>query len=117
MSQDEFTHSIPFTFPSVLHVLNFTEISLMAWTNNCPGDLLKNALFVNIVLCILGIKPSGIFLRFGVYFCQFLFSSCAISLLPKHVGAKQLTLEDPQMTMNHPYTMTAPYASLPAQVW
>ncbi|KAK2491822.1 hypothetical protein MC885_014411 [Smutsia gigantea] len=30
-------------------------------------------------------------------------------------GAKQLTLEDPQMTMNHPYTMTAPYASLPAQ--
>ncbi|XP_022373526.1 interferon regulatory factor 4 isoform X1 [Mustela nigripes] len=30
-------------------------------------------------------------------------------------GAKQLTLEDPQMTMSHPYTMTTPYTSLPAQ--
>ncbi|XP_011839990.1 PREDICTED: interferon regulatory factor 4 [Mandrillus leucophaeus] len=30
-------------------------------------------------------------------------------------GAKQLTLEDPQMSMSHPYTMTTPYPSLPAQ--
>nr|XP_055119199.1 interferon regulatory factor 4 isoform X3 [Symphalangus syndactylus] len=30
-------------------------------------------------------------------------------------GAKQLTLEDPQMSMSHPYTMTSPYPSLPAQ--
>lgn len=45
-----------------------------------------------------------------------LFLHCAISLLQKHTGAKQLTLEDPQMTMNHPYTMPTPYTSLPAQV-
>ncbi|XP_019484966.1 PREDICTED: interferon regulatory factor 4, partial [Hipposideros armiger] len=31
-------------------------------------------------------------------------------------GAKQLTMEDTQMTMSHPYTMTTPYTSLPAQV-
>ncbi|KAG8508872.1 Interferon regulatory factor 4, partial [Galemys pyrenaicus] len=31
-------------------------------------------------------------------------------------GAKQINLEDPQMTMSHPYTMTTPYTSLPAQV-
>ncbi|XP_046494735.1 interferon regulatory factor 4 isoform X2 [Equus quagga] len=31
-------------------------------------------------------------------------------------GAKQLALEDPQMAMSHPYSMTAPYPSLPAQV-
>ncbi|OWK13424.1 IRF4 [Cervus elaphus hippelaphus] len=31
-------------------------------------------------------------------------------------GAKQLTLEDPQLPMSHPYSMPAPYSSLPAQV-
>ncbi|XP_023417909.1 interferon regulatory factor 4 isoform X2 [Cavia porcellus] len=31
-------------------------------------------------------------------------------------GAKQLTLEDPQVAIGHPYSMTTPYASLPAQV-
>ncbi|XP_031215006.1 interferon regulatory factor 4 isoform X3 [Mastomys coucha] len=30
-------------------------------------------------------------------------------------GAKQLTLEDTQMAMGHPYSMTAPYGSLPTQ--
>uniref|UniRef100_A0A8C6CJT4 Interferon regulatory factor 4 n=1 Tax=Moschus moschiferus TaxID=68415 RepID=A0A8C6CJT4_MOSMO len=30
-------------------------------------------------------------------------------------GAKQLTLDDPQMPMSHPYSMPAPYSSLPAQ--
>ncbi|XP_023567929.1 interferon regulatory factor 4 isoform X3 [Octodon degus] len=30
-------------------------------------------------------------------------------------GAKQLTLEDPQMAIGHPYSMTTPYTSLPAQ--
>lgn len=30
-------------------------------------------------------------------------------------GAKQLTLDDTQMAMGHPYPMTAPYGSLPAQ--
>lgn len=30
-------------------------------------------------------------------------------------GAKQLTLEDTQMAMGHPYPMTAPYGSLPTQ--
>ncbi|KAM9165421.1 interferon regulatory factor 4 isoform 3-T3 [Pangshura tecta] len=31
-------------------------------------------------------------------------------------GAKQLSLEDQQIMMNHPYTMTSPYTSLQAQV-
>nr|XP_031543850.1 interferon regulatory factor 4 [Vicugna pacos] len=31
-------------------------------------------------------------------------------------GAKQLALEDPQLPMSHPYSVTAPYTPLPAQV-
>lgn len=50
------------------------------------------------------------------YVSSLFFLRCAISLLQKHTGAKQLTLEDPQMTMSHPYTMPTPYTSLPAQV-
>lgn len=45
----------------------------MARTNNCPRELQKNALFVNTVLCILGIRLAGIFLRFGISSCQFPF--------------------------------------------
>lgn len=45
----------------------------MAQTNNCPRELQKNALFVNTVLCILGIRLAGIFLRFGISSCQFPF--------------------------------------------
>lgn len=57
----------------VLPLWDLVGTSLMDWTNNCPRELQKNALFVNTVLCILGIRRSGIFLRFDISSCQFLF--------------------------------------------
>lgn len=57
----------------VLALWHLVGTSLMAQTNNCPRELQKNALFVNTVLCILGIRLSGIFLRFGISSRQFLF--------------------------------------------
>lgn len=77
----------------------------------------KKVPYLSTPLCILGIKLSGVFSDFIFSYDSSFFSPFAICLLPKHIGAKQLTLEDPQMTMSHPYTMTTPYTSLPAQVW
>lgn len=57
----------------MLALWHLVGTSLMARTNNCPRELQKNALFVNTVLCILGIRLAGIFLRFGISSCQFPF--------------------------------------------